>query len=200
MITANKKQLKKEQLLNEGVHLMMLYGYHGTGLKLILDTVKIPKGSFYTYFKSKEDFSAEVIKHYTEPFIQRLDHYLDNPERNGLMALQQYYQSLILDLRESDFKGGCLLGDMMSEMSGVSDICRHSLLTSVERYCSLQERALLDGQKKGVVRVDMTAKEMVDLLFNSWQGALLRMKINKSVEPLQKCCKSLLEDYFLVKT
>ena len=40
------KQLKQEQLLDQGVQLLMNQGYHGTGLKLILDTVKIPKGSF----------------------------------------------------------------------------------------------------------------------------------------------------------
>ena len=33
----------------------------------------MPKGSFYNYFESKEAFSAEVVAHYIEPFIKRLD-------------------------------------------------------------------------------------------------------------------------------
>jgi TetR/AcrR family transcriptional repressor of nem operon len=33
-------------------------------------------------------------------------------------------------------------------------------------------------------------------LVNSWQGALLRMKIDLSVAPLQGCCDFLLHDYF----
>jgi len=32
------------------------FGYRDTGLKEILDIVSVPKGSFYHYFSSKEDF------------------------------------------------------------------------------------------------------------------------------------------------
>ena len=44
------KQLKKDRLLDQGVALLLEKGYHATGLKEILDTVQIPKGSFYNYF------------------------------------------------------------------------------------------------------------------------------------------------------
>ncbi|HEX8874632.1 MAG TPA: TetR/AcrR family transcriptional regulator, partial [Nitrosospira sp.] len=62
-----KKEFNRENLLNEGVVLLREQGYHGTGLQEILDAVNIPKGSFYNYFDSKEDFGAEVIQHYTDP-------------------------------------------------------------------------------------------------------------------------------------
>ena len=52
--------------------MLMGQGYHGTGLQEILDAVNIPKGSFYNYFGSKEDFGAEVIQHYIDPFIAQL--------------------------------------------------------------------------------------------------------------------------------
>ena len=48
----NQKQINKHNLLDEGVALLMRQGYHGTGLKEILDAVNIPKGSFYNYFVS----------------------------------------------------------------------------------------------------------------------------------------------------
>jgi len=69
MHETTKKQINRENLLNQGVTLLMEQGYHGTGLKEILDAVQIPKGSFYNYFGSKENFGAEVIQHYIEPFI-----------------------------------------------------------------------------------------------------------------------------------
>jgi Bacterial regulatory proteins, tetR family len=37
-----------------------------TGLKEILDAAQVPKGSFYHYFESKEEFSAAVLKRYAE--------------------------------------------------------------------------------------------------------------------------------------
>ena len=190
------KQLKREKLLDQGVQMLMTQGYHGTGIKEILDTVQVPKGSFYNYFGSKEAFAAEAITHYIEPFIDRLTAHLQDPQINGLTALKNYYTELISEIEQADYKGGCLLGNLMGEMGGTSEICRHALMTAVERYNALQQTALERAQKQGSVRKDRSAKNMADLLANSWQGALLRMKIEKSAQPLRECCQTLLDDYF----
>ncbi len=193
------KQLKREKLLNQGVQMLITQGYHGTGIKEILDIVQIPKGSFYNYFKSKEEFAAEAITHYIEPFIQRLDSHLQAPHVDGLTALKNYYAELILELEQANFKGGCLLGNLMGEIGDNSEICRRSLLLAVDRYSTLQRIALERAQNEGVVRTDRSAKIMADLLASSWQGALLQMKIEQSVQPLQECYQSLLNDYFVRK-
>lgn len=194
-IQANK-QFKREKLLDQGVQMLMDQGYHGTGLKEILDMVKIPKGSFYNYFGSKELFASEAIYHYIEPFIDLLSKHLETPEIDGLTALKNYYAELIAEVEKSGYKGGCLLGNMMGEIGDTSDICRRALTSTIERYNLLQETALLRAQTEGTVRKDRSAKNMADLLFSSWQGALLQMKIQQSVTPLQICWDTLLDDYF----
>jgi len=190
------KQLKREKLLDQGVQMLMTQGYHGTGIKEILDMVQVPKGSFYNYFGSKEEFAAEAIIHYIEPFIDRLTAHLQDPQIDGLTALKNYYAELISEIEQADYKGGCLLGNLMGEIGDTSEICRRTLLTAVERYNELQKTALERAQKQGSVRTDRSAKKMADLLANSWQGALLRMKIDKSAQPLRECCQTLLDDYF----
>lgn len=190
------KQLKREKLLDQGVQMLMTQGYHGTGIKEILDTVQIPKGSFYNYFSSKEEFAAEAITHYIEPFIVRLTSHLQDPQIDGLAALTNYYTELISEIEQADFKGGCLLGNLMGEIGDTSEICRCALMSAVERYNELQQSALERAQIQGSVRKDRSAKNMADLLANSWQGALLRMKIEKSSQPLRECCQTLLDDYF----
>jgi TetR/AcrR family transcriptional regulator, transcriptional repressor for nem operon len=191
------KQLKREKLLDHGVQMLMTQGYHGTGLKEVLDTVQIPKGSFYNYFGSKEAFAAEAISHYIEPFIQKLSEHLQNPQTDGLTALKRYYAELIAEIEQSDYKNGCLLGNLMGEIGDTSDVCRQALITAVNRYSKLQQTALLRGQNEGTVRNDRSAEIMADLLTNGWQGALLRMKIDQSVEPLHEFCNTFLNDYFL---
>ena len=131
MKRTTQKQINRENLLAEGVNLLMAQGYHGTGLKEILDAVKIPKGSFYNYFGSKENFGAEVIQHYITPFIQQLNGHLDNPDIDALTALQLYFDEIIGELEKADFKGGCLLGNLMGELGDTSEICRASLQTAV---------------------------------------------------------------------
>ncbi|WP_150051403.1 MULTISPECIES: TetR/AcrR family transcriptional regulator [Methylomonas] len=190
------KQIRKDRLLDQGVGLLLEKGYHATGLKEILDAVRIPKGSFYAYFPSKEQFAAEVIQHYIEPFILRLNEHLHNSELDGLAALKTYYNELIVEVELRGFKGGCLLGNLMGEIGDTSSLCRDALLEAVDRYSALQRSALERGQSEGIVRVDKSAQSMADLMLNGWQGALLRMKVEQSVQPLREVCRELLDDYF----
>ncbi|MDF1584071.1 MAG: TetR family transcriptional regulator C-terminal domain-containing protein [Methyloprofundus sp.] len=196
MTMLSNKQIKRGKLLDQGVHMLMTQGYHGTGIKEILDSVQVPKGSFYNYFASKEEFAAEAITHYIEPFILRLTAHLQAPQVDALSALQNYYAELIVEVEKGGYKGGCLLGNLMGEIGGTSILCNCALKMAVERYKQLQQKALERAQQEGTVRKDRSAESMADMLVNLWQGALLRMKIEQSVQPLQAFCDTLLDDYF----
>jgi len=196
MSRTSQKQTKRENLLSQGVTLLIQQGYHGTGLKEILDAVQIPKGSFYNYFGSKENFAAEVIQHYINPFIDQLSGHLQNSDHDALSALKHYFNELITELENAEFKGGCLLGNLMGEIGDTSEICQKSLQSAVQRYRNLLQTGLLKAQQEGTVRTDKSAEEMADLLVNMWQGALLRMKIEQSSTPLKQCCENLLGDFF----
>lgn len=190
------KELNRETLLDHGVTMLMKQGYHGTGLQEILDAANIPKGSFYNYFGSKENFGAEVIQHYIDPFIAQLAVHLQQSEVDALNAIRRYFDELIAELERNEFKGGCLLGNLMGEIGDTSDICRKSLQSAVERYRDLLQSGLAKAQQQGTIRLDKSAEEMANLLINTWQGALLRMKIEKSSASVRQCCNDLLEDFF----
>jgi TetR/AcrR family transcriptional repressor of nem operon len=174
----------------------MEQGYHGTGLQELVRNVGVPKGSFYNYFPSKEAFSAEVVKHYIEPFIRQLDGHLQRPDVSAETALKAYFNELIEETEQRDFKGGCLLGNLIGEIGDTSDLCQLSLREAVRRYRDKLEEALARAQQEGSFRKDLDAKDMADFLVNVWQGALLRMKIERSVRPLAQFCEMLLDGYF----
>ncbi|ATQ68746.1 MULTISPECIES: TetR/AcrR family transcriptional regulator [Methylosinus] len=186
----------RRKLLDQGVALLMEQGYHGTGLTELVQAVGVPKGSFYNYFPSKEAFSAEVVAHYIEPFIQRLDAHLGQAGRSADAALRAYFDDLIAETERRDFKGGCLLGNLMGEIGETSDLCQTSLREAVRRYRDKLREGLARGQEEGRFRKDLDAKEMADVLVDSWQGALLRMKIERSVRPLVQFRDMLLDGYF----
>lgn len=192
----NKKLSKRTKLLDQGVYLLMSQGYHATGINEIVSAVQVPKGSFYNYFDSKEDFAAQAISHYIEPFIELLTRHLCS-QVDPLTALKNYYAELIVEVEKNGYKGGCLLGNLMGEICDTSELCNQALKSAVERYKLLQYKALLQAQKEGAVRNDRSVESMANLLVNNWQGALLRMKIERSVQPLQEFCDTLLNDYFV---
>jgi len=174
----------------------MEQGYHGTGLQELVRSVGVPKGSFYNYFPSKEAFSAEVVNHYIEPFIKQLDGHLQRPDVTAETALKAYFNELIEETERRDFKGGCLLGNLIGEIGDTSDLCQLSLREAVRRYRDKLREGLARAQTEGSFRKDLDAKDMADFLVNVWQGALLRMKIERSVRPLTQFCEMLLDGYF----
>ena len=196
MDTVTKKETKKNTLLDHGVSMIMEQGYYGTGLQEILDSVNIPKGSFYNYFNSKEEFGAEIIQHYIEPYITQLSTHMQQSENDALRALKKYYKELIAEIEKAEFKGGCLLGNLMGEIGDTSEVCNKSLKTAITKYRNLIESCLAKAQQQGTVRTDKSARNMADLLVNTWQGALLRTKIEKSSHPVKQCYQDLLGNYF----
>ena len=54
----------RQQLLDTGQRMMVLKGFTGVGLNEILQTAGVPKGSFYHYFKSKEQYGQALLEEY----------------------------------------------------------------------------------------------------------------------------------------
>jgi TetR/AcrR family transcriptional repressor of nem operon len=56
--------------------------------------------------------------------------------------------------------------------------------------------ALRKHREIGLVRKDTEASDMADLLTESRKGAVIRMKIERSLDPLRRVIARLLGDYF----
>jgi len=134
--------------------------------------------------------------HYLKPFIVQVDACLAAPNTNGLVAIQNYFNILINELEEQDFSGGCLLGNLLGEVGDTSDPCLKELSHSVHLYRDKLKEGFARAQKEGSARSDIPAETMANLMVNNWQGALLRMKIEKSTQSLKECCEHLLDGYF----
>ena len=186
----------KKRLLDEGVASLIEQGYHGTGIKEVLDQVKVPKGSFYNYFESKEHFGAEVIRHYAGQFFDQLDAQLGKPKADALSALKKCFKQMIRCFDESDQACGCLVGNLGAELGASSELCREALAEAMHGIQGRFAQAIKRAQEQGTVRTDISADDLAEFLLNSWEGALIRMKIENSVQPLRKFC-TLVFDNFL---
>ncbi|MGB9683184.1 MAG: TetR/AcrR family transcriptional regulator [bacterium] len=88
---------KKEDILNSALKLFFEKGFNETSIDEITRLAGISKGSFYTYFQSKEDLLSEVIKAAIE--ATRLGFVSLSKEEylNPIMSLESFFQ-LNLDL------------------------------------------------------------------------------------------------------
>ena len=69
-------------ILDVGYQLIVNNGFNGVGLSQLLKEAEVPKGSFYHYFKSKEQFGEALIQHYFENYITKIESILVHGEGN----------------------------------------------------------------------------------------------------------------------
>ena len=186
----------RQQLLKQGASILINQGYHGTGIKEVVDRVKVPKGSFYNYFESKEHFGAEVIRQYAKQITTKMDAELNDPEKDALDALKKFFNQEIL--RHQETKEGCLIGNLGAELGDSSELCRQAMSEGLQLMQQQLVLVLTKAQKQGTVRQDITAEELASILLNGYEGALLRMQIEQSVEPLQQSIKLMLDRFLRV--
>lgn len=184
----------RKRLLEEGAAAFLEHGYHGTGLKEVLDRVGVPKGSFYNYFPSKEAFGAAAIGHYADCLAAKLANALAGAP-DPLTGLRRFFEGLMTEFEAAGYVGGCLVANLGGELEG-SDLCREALADAFAGWRDGVRDALRRAQEAGSVRADRDAGELADLLIEAWEGAVIRMKIERSLRPLRQCLQRLLEDYF----
>ena len=194
MARPRRSQPTRERLLEEGISSLLRDGYHGTGLKALLERAEVPKGSFYNYFDSKEDFAVAAIERYAECIAQQMEaSFADAPD--PISGLRAFFRAQMDEFVAAGFVGGCLVANLGSELEG-NDACREVLDTSMRGYRDGLLGALQAGQKEGLLRSDLPAEAMADLLVSAWEGAVIRMKIERSLQPLEQCLEQLLDGYF----
>lgn len=174
-------------LLEIGLRLFSKRGYNGTGIKEIVDTAQVPKGSFYNYFKSKEDFADKVIVHYAENLSARWSGYLAEGPQDPLEALRYCFERLIHDFENSEVKSGCIIGNLAAEISESSELCKSTLQQVVRSWQEHIASSLGQAQMIGVVRADISAEMLTDFFWSAWEGALVRMRIDNSTAPVRAC-------------
>jgi TetR/AcrR family transcriptional regulator, transcriptional repressor for nem operon len=188
-------RLARERLLDAGVATLTRKGFHGTGLKELLEQEKIPKGSFYNYFESKDEFGAAAIAHYAAGLGLALDRALADAA-SPLQGLRLFFEQRMAHFAAERFLTGCLVANLGAELDD-NPVCGPALQSASNVWRSGLARALADAQRTGTVRQDLAATEMADLLSDAWEGALIRMRIEHTLRPLQQVIARLLDDYFM---
>ena len=90
-----KKHLeRKNEILDTAEKLFYQQGYEKVSIANIIDTIGIAKGTFYHYFKSKEELLDQIIERQVLRIDQIIERVLEEPEENALVELNNLYASI----------------------------------------------------------------------------------------------------------
>ena len=180
------RESKRERILDAGLKVMFRQGFHGSGVRDIVAAASAPQGSFTNHFASKEAFAVEVLDRYFEYVKGLVASALDDRSLSPRDRLRRYLDIITEKLAAGRYKRGCLIGDFSLETSQGSDVLRERLAAVYREWITPFADCIKEAQKAGEIASDFPPRELAEFLLASWQGAILRMKVERSAAPLER--------------
>ncbi len=179
------KENVRQRILQKGAEIIHQKGYNHTGIQEILDAAGIPKGSFYNYFRNKEDFGLQVIDQFVAYFDGLAREILDNHSFPPLERVRKLLDSFIDFFKSKQYTLGCPIGNLAQEMGDLSAPFQKKLKWAVDAMAGHYIRVLSEAQSRGDLPQGLDVRQTAFFLITSWHGALIRMKIERNSEPLE---------------
>lgn len=178
----------KERILDAAEGLMLEKSFHSVGLNEILAAVKVPKGSFYHHFESKEQFGVEMLKHYVANSVAYKTRLLLSitPEPDPLLRLITFLEINLGRALENDGKCPCLIVKLASEVTGFSEPMREVLAQGTRDTAGIYEKLIQEGLEKGKIAASISPSAMATVILDLWTGAMQRASTTRSVAPLRE--------------
>ena len=180
-----KKTDAKEQILAAGMGLIALHGFNATGIDAILKRAGIPKGSFYHYFGTKENFGMEILEKFSSEYDKKLDSFLLDKTRSPLRRIYDFLEHSIENLIENNYARGCLAGNLGQELADQNERLRLRLAELFHAWQVKFAACLREAQEQGEIDAALDADDVAHFLLSGWEGAILRAKVMRSAAPLE---------------
>ena len=122
-----KRTTTRDLLIQVGKEIIAQHGFKAASLNKILTTAGVPKGSFYYYFSSKEDFGLAIVDDFAREYRDRFERTLGDLQHSPLTRLRNYFELKIADMADCGCTDGCLIGNLAQELSSLNEIFRDRL-------------------------------------------------------------------------
>jgi TetR/AcrR family transcriptional repressor of nem operon len=165
---------------------MFRSGYQGAGVREICAAAGAPQGSFTNHFRSKEAFAAEVLDHYFDYIKGLVAQALNDETLTPRQRLKQYLDIITGKLERDRWQVGCLIGDLSLGAASQSKLLREQLDAIFHEWRTLFAGCIAAAQSAGEVDPHFDPAELAEFLLASWQGAILRMKVERGPAALER--------------
>jgi len=176
----------RDQILRAGLPVLFRSGYHAASVRDICSAAGAPQGSFTNHFRSKEAFAVEVLDRYFDYLKGLLATTLTDETLTLRQRLKRYLDIITDKLERDRWMIGCLIGDFSLQVSSHSKLLRKRLDSIFREWRTLFARCIAAAQSAGEVDSHFDATELAEFLLASWEGAILRMKVERSPAALER--------------
>ena len=176
----------RNQILRAGLPVLFRSGYHAASVRDICAAAGAPQGSFTNHFRSKEAFAVEVLNRYFDYLKDMVAAALTDETLTPRQRLRRYLDVITEKLERDRWMIGCLIGDFSLQVSSHSRLLRKRLDSIFREWRTLFASCIAAAQAAGEVDSRFDATELAEFLLASWEGAILRMKVERSPAALER--------------
>jgi TetR/AcrR family transcriptional regulator, transcriptional repressor for nem operon len=181
----------RRHILDAGHQIIAVKGFAGVGLSEILSAAEIPKGSFYHYFESKEQYGCALIEQYCSDYLHGLNQILRPPldaspaPTSARERLMHYWRQWVDTQSGCDVKGKCLVVKLSAEVADLSDDMRLLLCEGTKQVMTQLADGIADGIADGSLQSSLDPGKTSQMLYQMWLGASLLAKLQRDRGPLE---------------
>jgi TetR/AcrR family transcriptional regulator, transcriptional repressor for nem operon len=165
----------RQALIDVGLREILAKGYDGVGIGPVLAAAGVPKGSFYHFFRSKEDFVRATIDAYAAHYDAARARILRDTDLPPLARLERYFEGLMAEAA-SDPIGGCFYGVLAQNTVGQSEMLRLRVRDCFDNWQAAIAEVLVEARDAGDLPPDFDAEGTAAFLIEAYEGALIRAK------------------------
>ena len=171
----------RDRIIEAGRHLFWERGYSATGLADILDRAGARSGSFYHFFRSKEDLLHAVLDRY----VQALQPVIIDPAiragNDGITRvfaiLDGYRRSLI----DTNCTYGCPIGRLALEIEPSNAAAMDLIAKNFASWTTAVEGLLLQERER--FRPETDFRGLAQFVLTVMEGGVMQARARRDIEP-----------------
>lgn len=173
----------RSRLIARGQQLVHRQGFNATGVQDITAAASVPKGSFYNYFKTKEEFGVEILGSFWSAIEDAHIASLSDPTHPPLARISRFFHDLSDSHETWGFELGCMIGNLALEVAGQSETTRWKVSQLLRRWETPIVACLREAQQSGDLAEERDPQAIAAVLVEAYEGAVMRAKIERSRAP-----------------
>jgi TetR/AcrR family transcriptional repressor of nem operon len=183
----------RDRLIQSALYLFWLQGYTATGVAQILERAHAKAGSFYYFFKTKEELLLAVLDLYVQSLqpvvVQPVLSEIQDPVERVFGILEFYRRNLIA----TGCTYGCPIGRLALEIPEEQTRIHQRLADNFDGWTAAVEKCLQDASHR--FSAGSNLKTLSQFVLTVMEGGVMQSRAHRAIEPFDASVAHL-RDYF----
>jgi TetR/AcrR family transcriptional repressor of nem operon len=178
--TSHREHDPRDTLMRAAGKLFQDVGYVKASIYRIASAVNAPKGTFYNYFRSKEDLASRLV----DLQFEVLHESLSRTGRSASHQLKEHCSFLALEPPAVEVAPLQLLATLAAEATAIPVAVTQRIASGTDIWITHVSDVISLAQTEGGTSTAQDPQKLASLLVTCWYGAIVRRKSDPSVKLL----------------